>query len=179
MEVPTGDIPSVKVFEVKNIRLRGSVKQWRKEESRYNYKHDSNFQIENPILMSKIAWRIPTFRLNPSKEIGRFRVSDFPTSVRRSNQKVFTVTVYRVGPCSERQWVCVSSVTPCCWSAASSSLRASGASGGFLAWNSPRALNLKEKWRRSCRKWRHLSVRGESGDDKTEMRICQSANPCP
>jgi hypothetical protein len=26
------------------------------------------------------------------------------------------------------------------------------ACGGFLAQNSPRALNLKEKWRRSCRK---------------------------
>jgi hypothetical protein len=38
-----------------------------------------------------------------------------------------------------------------------------------------RALNLKEKWCRSCRKFRHSSVRG---DDKFEMRICRSPNPC-
>ncbi len=49
------------------------------------------------------------------------------------------------------------------------------ACGGFLARNSPRALNLKEKWRRSCRKWRHFSLRG---DDKIAMWICRSANPC-
>ncbi len=49
------------------------------------------------------------------------------------------------------------------------------ARGGFLARNSPRALNLKEKWRRSWRKWRHFSLRG---DDKITMRICRSTNPC-
>jgi hypothetical protein len=39
----------------------------------------------------------------------------------------------------------------------------------------PRALNLKEKWRRSCKNCRLFSVRG---DDKIVPQICRSANLC-
>jgi hypothetical protein len=49
-----------------------------------------------------------------------------------------------------------------------------GWAGDCLQGTPPCALNLREKWRRSCRKRRHFSVRG---DDKNWMRICQSANP--
>jgi hypothetical protein len=49
-----------------------------------------------------------------------------------------------------------------------------GQAGDFLHGTPPRALDLKEKWRRSWRKQRHFSVRG---DDKNRMRICRSATP--
>jgi hypothetical protein len=47
--------------------------------------------------------------------------------------------------------------------------------GDFLHETPPRALDLKEKWRRSYRKRRPSSMRGDDRSD--EMRICQSANP--
>jgi hypothetical protein len=50
-----------------------------------------------------------------------------------------------------------------------------GRAEDFLHGTPPRALDLREKWRRSCRKRRHISVRG---DDKNRMRICRSPNPC-
>jgi hypothetical protein len=43
--------------------------------------------------------------------------------------------------------------------------------GGFPARNSPRAVNLEEKWRRSYRKRCHFSSRG---DDKNVNGICRS-----
>ncbi len=49
-----------------------------------------------------------------------------------------------------------------------------GRAGDFLHETSLRALHLGGKWRRSCRKRHHFSLRG---DDKNEMRMCRSANP--
>jgi hypothetical protein len=50
-----------------------------------------------------------------------------------------------------------------------------GRAGDFLHGAPPRALDLREKWRRSYRKRRHFSA---SGDDINGIRICRSANPC-
>ncbi len=50
-----------------------------------------------------------------------------------------------------------------------------GREGDFLHGTPPRALDLREKGRRSCRKRRNFSLRG---NDKKETGICRSANPC-
>jgi hypothetical protein len=47
-----------------------------------------------------------------------------------------------------------------------------GRAGDFLHRTPPRAVNLEEKWRRSYRKRRHFSTRG---NDKNEVEICRSS----
>jgi hypothetical protein len=47
--------------------------------------------------------------------------------------------------------------------------------GDFPRKTPSRAVNLKEIWRHSYSKWRHLSFRG---DDWNMLWICQSATPC-